>query len=137
MTSHGDLKTMNRNAIPTPTSFLSVQEDFHQEVGHSLDLDQKRSGILLMVDKEKWDIVAELMMIEVGESGHPVFRASSPLSPRNAQKQRRWENYQYTSAPMETRLKLFFAQLFLLINSLSTAQSQICVMNTESAKQER
>ena len=35
-------------------------------------------------DKErpggKWDRVAELMMIKFGESGHPVFRATSPLS---------------------------------------------------------
>ena len=28
----------------------------------------------------KWDIVAELMMIKFGESGHPVFRSTSPLS---------------------------------------------------------
>ena len=28
----------------------------------------------------EWDRVAELMMIKFGESGHPVFRASSPLS---------------------------------------------------------
>ena len=28
----------------------------------------------------KWDRVAELMMINFGQSGHPVFRATSPLS---------------------------------------------------------
>ena len=28
----------------------------------------------------EWDPVAELMMIKFGESGHPVFRATSPLS---------------------------------------------------------
>ena len=28
-----------------------------------------------------WDRVAELMMIKFRESGHPVFRATSPLSP--------------------------------------------------------
>ena len=28
----------------------------------------------------EWDRVAELMMIKFGESGHPVFRAMSPLS---------------------------------------------------------
>ena len=38
---------MNRNAMLTPTSFLYMQEDFHQEDGHSSDLDQKRTGILL------------------------------------------------------------------------------------------
>ena len=30
--------------------------------------------------QEEWDRVAELMMIIFGESGHPVFRATSPLS---------------------------------------------------------
>ena len=42
----------------------------------------KRSGILLKLTdhKEKWDRFAELMMIIYGESGHPVFRATSPLS---------------------------------------------------------
>ena len=29
---------------------------------------------------KEWDRVAELMMIKFGESGHPVFRATSPLS---------------------------------------------------------
>ena len=28
----------------------------------------------------EWDRVAESMMIKFGESGHPVFRATSPLS---------------------------------------------------------
>ena len=30
--------------------------------------------------RREWDRVAELMMIKFGESGHPVFRAASPLS---------------------------------------------------------
>ena len=56
MTSHVDLKTMNRNANLTPTSFLSMQEDFHQEDGHSPDVDQKRSGILLMKANHKGNV---------------------------------------------------------------------------------
>ena len=44
MTSHGDLKAMNGNAVLTPTSFLYMQKDFQQDVGHSSDLGQKRSG---------------------------------------------------------------------------------------------
>ena len=42
------------------------------------------------------------------------------------------EKYQYTSVSMVTRLKLFFAQLFLLISSVFTEQSQICVKNCET-----
>ena len=40
------------------------------------------------------------------------------------------DNYQNTSVPMERRMKLFFAQLFLSISPVSTEQSQICVKNT-------
>ena len=44
---------MNRNAMLTPRSFLFVREDFHQEDGHSSDLDQKRSAILLVITNLK------------------------------------------------------------------------------------
>ena len=41
------------------------------------------------------DKVAELMMIKFGESGHPVFRATSPLS-RRTLRSNGGGNYQYT-----------------------------------------
>ena len=49
-----------------------MQEDFHQEDGHSSDLDRRKSGILSVkiVHKEYGTFA---------ESGHPVFRATSPL----------------------------------------------------------
>ena len=47
----------------------------------------------------EWDRVAELMMIKFRESGHPVFRATSPLS-RGTLRSKGVENYRYTSAPM-------------------------------------
>ena len=77
-----------------------------------------------------------MMMIKFSESGHRVFRSTSPLS-RGTLKAKEVKNYQYTSALMRERLKLFFAQLFLLIGSVSTEQSQKCVMNTVLVKQER
>ena len=43
-------------------------------------------------------------------------------------------NYQYTSALMGKRLKRFFAQLFLLISSVSTEQSQICVRKQKACQ---
>ena len=39
----------------------------------------------------EWDRVAELMMIRFRESGHPVFRATSPLSRGTLKKQRMWK----------------------------------------------
>ena len=72
---------MNGNAMLTPTSVLYVQKDSQQDDGHSSDVDQKRSGILREDSPQaEWDRVAELMMLKFGESGHPVFRATSPLS---------------------------------------------------------
>ena len=53
MTSYGDLKTMNGNAMLTPTLCLYLQKDSQQDVGHSSDLDQKRSGILLIIANHK------------------------------------------------------------------------------------
>ena len=60
---------------------ISQKKNFQQDIGHSSGLDQKQSGILLTMKDQKgeWDEVAELMMIKFGESGHPVFRATSPL----------------------------------------------------------
>ena len=57
--------------------------------------------------------------------------------PEERSKAKAVENYQYTSVPMGIRLKLFFAQLFLSISSLSTEQSHMCVRNTVLVKQER
>ena len=73
---------MKRNVLLIPHFFFS-QKDFQQDVGHSSDLCQRQIGTPL-TNKErpggKWDRVAELMMLKFGESGHPVFRATSPFS---------------------------------------------------------
>ena len=47
------------------------------------------------------------------------------------------ENCQYISVPMGIRLKLFFAQLFLLISSVSTEQTQKCVKKMKFAMSEQ
>ena len=39
----------------------------------------------------EWDKIAELMMLKFGESGHPVFRPTSPLSRGSAWEQRWWK----------------------------------------------
>ena len=59
---------MKRNALLTPHLCLYLQKDFQQDVGHSSDLDQKRSNTPLTSTDQ------------FGESGHTVFRATSPLS---------------------------------------------------------
>ena len=59
-----------------------MQRDLEHDNGHFLVLVQRKSGILSVkiVHKVKWDRIPEKMMLESGESRHPVFRAMSPLS---------------------------------------------------------
>ena len=62
----------------------------------------------------KWDRVAELIMIKFGESGHPVFRATSPLSRGTLKSKGRGKLSIHFCADGE-RLKLFFPQSFLCV----------------------
>ena len=82
LTSYGDLKTMNGNALLMPHLWLYLHIDFHQDDGHSSDPGSEKKWYSTNIDRPRgeWDRVAELMMIKFGESGHPVFRATSPLS---------------------------------------------------------
>ena len=133
-TSHGDLKTLNKNANLMPTLFPFTQEDFDHEDGHSSDLDQKKSGILLMIADHKESGTESLNWWWWGlEKADTQFSVPRVHCPEERLKAKEVENYQYISALMGERLKLLFAQLFLLITSVSTEQSQICVTNTEPA----
>ena len=60
----------------------------------------------------EWYRVAELLMIKFNESGHPVFRATSPLS-RGTLKSKGGGKLSIRFCADGIRLKLFFAQLFL------------------------
>ena len=63
-------------------TFLYLQEDLEQDIGHLLALVLKRSGILSVKDSPQgeWNKMAEIMMVTFRECGHPVFRATNPLS---------------------------------------------------------
>ena len=53
MVSYGELKTMRRNVLLIQHLCLDLQKDFQQDIGHSSDLDQKQSGILLTTNDHK------------------------------------------------------------------------------------
>ena len=76
------------------------------------------------------------MMIKIRRKRTPSF-PSHESTPEERSRAKGVENYRYTSVPMGIRLKLFFVQLFLLISSVSTEQSQMCVRNTVPLKQVR
>ena len=53
MSSNGELQTINRNVLLVPHKCLYLHKDFQQDGGHSAVLDQKQSGILLMLADHK------------------------------------------------------------------------------------
>ena len=75
-TSPVDQETMKKNANQALNSFRFMQEDFQQEDGHSSDLFQRKSGIPSVQIVHKVNGTES----QFGESRHPVFRATSPLS---------------------------------------------------------
>ena len=72
------------------------------------------------------------MIFEIGESGHPVFRATSPLTRGVFKSQGGGKLSIHYCADFATS-ETVFAQLFLLISSVSMEESQICVKNTKPA----
>ena len=73
---------MKKNASYMLDSFLYMQRDLEEDNGHSwvLVLLKKWYSISADSPQGEWDRIAEKMMLEFGESRHPVFRATSPLS---------------------------------------------------------
>ena len=122
---------MNKKVSLTPTSFLSMQEDFHQKDGHSQDLDQKRSGIpLTKKDQEENGTKSltwwyNLEKVDTQFSEPRVHRSQGTRKIINTLL--RWPGNDWN----------FFAQIFMLISSVSSEQSRICVKNTVAVMQER
>ena len=83
-----------------------------------------------------WDNVAEQMLLEFAESGHPIFRATTPLS-RVSSKSKGEESCQYTSLQIKTQLIQFIALFFLSTSSVSTEQMQRYSKNLRTIKKER
>ena len=76
----------------------------------------------------EWDRIAEQMMLTFAESKHPVFRSTSPLS-RGVFKSKGGGKLSIRYCADPGTIETVFAQMFLLISSVCTEQSQICVKN--------
>ena len=56
-----------------------------------------------------WDHIADEMLLEFAESGHPIFHATTPLSRGVFSRAKDMENCQYTSLQIIQQLKQFLA----------------------------
>ena len=119
-----------------PHLYIYSHKDFHQDVGHSTDGAQKQSGIpLTKKDLEENGIEPLNWWWSNSEKADTQFSEQRVRPLEDCSKANEVENYRYTSVPMEIRLKLVFAQIFLSINSVSAEQSQTCVKSTVVVEQ--
>ena len=128
---------MKKNANPLPISFLFVQRDLEQDNRQLLVLVLKRSGILSVkiVHKVSGDKMAE-KMLEFAESGHPVFRATSPLSRGQLKSKGHGKLSIHYCADLETIQTVF--RTIVSVNQLSLHGAvEKCVKNTKSFTIER
>ena len=75
-------KAIKKNVWQIPKSSPYLQRSLVLDNGHLLVQVLKRSGILgkRIVPQGAWDHIADEMLLEFAESGHPIFRATTPLS---------------------------------------------------------
>ena len=73
---------MNGTVLLTPHLCRYLQKDSQQERWSFLGPGSEKKWYSTYIDRPRreWVRVAELMMIKFRESGHPIFRATSPLS---------------------------------------------------------
>ena len=84
-----------------------------------------------------WDNIAEQMLLEFAESGHPTFRATTPLSRGILKSKGRGKLSIHFAADGHTIDTFFFALFFLSISSVSTEQWQLYAKNLKAIKMDR
>ena len=98
--------------------------------GLLLDQVLKRSGILPRIaHKGAWDDIAEHMLLEFAENGHPTFRATTPLSRGILKSKRRGKLSFHFAADQDT-----IDTIYRIILSVSTEQWQPYAKNSRAIK---
>ena len=83
-----------------------------------------------------WDHIAVYMLLQFTESGHPIFRATTPLS-RGKLKSKGRGKLSIQFKGIKIQLLQFIALFFLSISSVSTEQWQLFARNLKTTKIER
>ena len=105
-----------------------MQEDLEQDNGHFSVLVQRKSGILSVkiVHKVFGTKMEEKMMLTFAESGHPVFRATSPLSRGQLKSKSGGKLSIHYCADLETIETVFRTITSVYQLSLSGAVAEMC-----------
>ena len=121
---------MKQNVWHMPKSSPYLQRSLVLNSGHLLVQVLKRSGILWkrIVPKEFGDHIADKMLLEFAESGHPIFRATTPLSRDNLKSKGHGKLSIHFTTDYPT-IETIFRIIVLPISSVSTEQLQRCVKN--------
>ena len=96
--------------------------------GHLLDQVLRKSGILPRNSPQgAWDNIAEQMLLEFAESGHPIFRANDSIVQGSAQKAKRRGKLSIHFAADQDTIETIFRIIFS-VNQLSVygAVAAIC-----------
>ena len=83
-----------------------------------------------------WDHVAEEMLLLFAVSGHPIFRATTPLFRGQLKSKGKGKVSIHFTADQDT-VDTIFALSFLSLSSVSTEQWQLYVKNLRTIKMER
>ena len=88
-----DQETMKKNASQMLNLSLSMQRRFGAGQWSFTGPGSETKWYSISEDSPQgeWDNMAERMLLEFAESGHPIFRATSPLSRGRLKKQRPWK----------------------------------------------
>ena len=80
-TPYGEIRKANEYVLLIPSLWLPMQRSSLWVIGHSSSQVHKRNGTRQTLSnlEEKRDRVAELMILNLRKSGHPIFRATSAL----------------------------------------------------------
>ena len=137
MTSPVTEKAIKKNVWQMQESSKYLRENLVVDNGHLLDQVLKRSGILQNSPQRAWDNIAEEMLLEFAESGHPTFRATTPLS-RGILKNKRRGKLSIHFAADDFTIDTIY-RIILSVNQLSVygAVAAIYVKNLRIIKMDR
>ena len=129
MTSYGDLKTMNGNALLTPHLWLHLPKKFSSR---TLVIPRTwiRNKVVLYLQRKTTRIMGQSRWTDddqIWRKRTPSFPSHESIVLRNAQKQKEVENDQYTSVPMGNTIETVFRTI-ISVNQLSIfgAVSDLC-----------